>query len=410
MSDDDMMEEDEFDFEYSGSEEEETQVDLENAYYEAKGYKENDPQKAITHFQKVIDAEEEKGEWGFKAHKQMIKVSFKLADYDSTLRYYVNLLTYTKSAVTRNTSEKSINGILDYVSAAQDTTFMEKLYSITLDSLEESRNERLWTKTNLKLAKLWLDRHEHGRLKKIIRQLHESCQNSDGSNDQQKGTLLLEIYALEIQMYTETKNNKKLKEVYQKCLHVKSAIPHPRIMGLIRECGGKMHMYEQEWDKAQTDFFEAFKNYDEAGSQQRIQCLKYLVLANMLMESQINPFDSQETKSYATDPQIIVLTDLVDAFHQKDLKRFERILRSNRSSIMDDLFIREYIDDVLKTIRMQVLIDLVSPYSRIEIKFIAEQLTISPKEVEDILISVILDGKLVAKVDQIAQLVQLDQG
>jgi COP9 signalosome complex subunit 2 len=57
-----------------------------------------------------------------------------------------------------------------------------------------------------------------------------------------------------------------------------------------------MHMSEKEWEKAQIDFFEAFKSYDEAGSSQRISCLKYLVLANMLMESQINPFDSQETK------------------------------------------------------------------------------------------------------------------
>lgn len=75
---------------------------------------------------------------------------------------------------------------------------------------------------------------------------------------------------------------------------VKSAIPHPRIMGVIRECGGKMHMREsklmlwtmsslltndscffaEEWDNAQTDFFESFKNYDEAGSPQRIQVLK----------------------------------------------------------------------------------------------------------------------------------------
>ena len=27
-------------------------------------------------------------------------------------------------------------------------------------------------------------------------------------------------------------------------LRIKSAIPHPRIMGVIRECGGKMHMTE----------------------------------------------------------------------------------------------------------------------------------------------------------------------
>ncbi len=44
------------------------------------------------------------------------------------------------------------------------------------------------------------------------------------------------------------------------------------------------------------DFFEAFRNYDEAGSLQRIQVLKYLVLTTMLIESDINPFDSPETK------------------------------------------------------------------------------------------------------------------
>lgn len=46
-------------------------------------------------------------------------------------------------------------------------------------------------------------------------------------------------------------------------------------MGIIHECGGKMHMAERQWADAATDFFEAFKNYDEAGNQRRIQCLKY---------------------------------------------------------------------------------------------------------------------------------------
>lgn len=47
------------------------------------------------------------------------------------------------------------------------------------------------------------------------------------------------------------------------------------------ECGGKMHLREGEFEKAHTDFFEAFKNYDESGSPRRTTCLKYLVLANM---------------------------------------------------------------------------------------------------------------------------------
>lgn len=71
-----------------------------------------------------------------------------------------------------------------------------------------------------------------------------------------KGTQLLEVYALEIQMHTDLKNTKKLKELYKMALDVKSAIPHPRIMGIIRECGGKMHMHERVWSDAATDFFE----------------------------------------------------------------------------------------------------------------------------------------------------------
>lgn len=42
-------------------------------------------------------------------------------------------------------------------------------------------------------------------------------------------------------MYTAQKNNKKLKALYEQSLHIKSAIPHPLIMGVIRgkyDCGG----------------------------------------------------------------------------------------------------------------------------------------------------------------------------
>lgn len=58
-----------------------------------------------------------------------------------TLRYYKQLLTYTKSAVTRNYSEKSINNILDYVSTADDMAFVEQFYQVSLEALSEMKNE-----------------------------------------------------------------------------------------------------------------------------------------------------------------------------------------------------------------------------------------------------------------------------
>ncbi|KAI9492027.1 PCI domain-containing protein [Zychaea mexicana] len=412
MSDDDFMLEDDegdYDFEYEDDDDDEPDADLENRYYNAKARKEDDPEGAITEFQGVVDAEEEKGDWGFKSLKQMAKISFHLNKPDDTLKYYKQLLTYTKSAVTRNYSEKSISNILDYVSTSDNMAFVEQFYQISLDALQEMNNERLWVKTNLKLAKLYLDRKEYGRLQKILRELRKACESGDGTDYQRKGTHLLEVLALEIQMHTETKNSKKLKELYQQCLNVKSAIPHPRIMGVIRECGGKMHMGEKEWDMAQTDFFESFKNYDEAGSPQRIQVLKYLVLANMLTESQINPFDSQETKPYKNDREIVAMTNLVSAFQRKDIREFERILKSNRQAIMGDSFIRAYIDDVLANIRKQVLVKLIKPYTRIELAFMAKQLNIAVEEVEELLIALILDEKISGRIDQVNQRLELEQ-
>ena len=48
---------------------------------------------------------------------------------------------------------------------------------------------------------------------------------------------------------------------------------------------------------------QAFKSYDEAGAVRRIQCLKYLVLATMLMESAVDPFDAQARLSCSCPSQ-----------------------------------------------------------------------------------------------------------
>ena len=43
----------------------------------------------------------------------------------------------------------------------------------------------------------------------------------------------------------------------------------------------------------------------------RITCLKYLVLANMLTKSSINPFDSQEARPHKNNSEILAMTNLV---------------------------------------------------------------------------------------------------
>jgi len=80
---------------------------------------------------------------GFKALKQTVKIYYRLGKYKEMMEAYTEMLTYIKSAVTRNYSEKCINNIMDFVSgsASQNTGLLQEFYQTTLKALEEAKNE-----------------------------------------------------------------------------------------------------------------------------------------------------------------------------------------------------------------------------------------------------------------------------
>ncbi|TMW57840.1 hypothetical protein Poli38472_014443 [Pythium oligandrum] len=408
-----MSDEEDYEFDYSDEDEEmedgdvDLQVQIQNQYYNAKAHLEESDaasrDAALAALEEVVEMQNEsQSDWGFKALKRIVKLHFELNRYDAAIKRYEELLGYTKSAVTRNVGEKGINSILDFVSTSKNWEILQRFYETTLETLKEARNERLWFKTNLKLGNLLYEIGDFTRLTKIVRELIASCEEEDSEDGVKKNSQLLEVYALQIQMYTSQKDNKKLVSIYEKALRTKSGVAHPKIMGVIHECGGKMYLMQREWEKARVDFFESFKNYDEAGEPRRLQCLKYLVLANMLSESKVSVFDSQEAKPYENDKEILAMTQLTDAFLHDEIKTFEKVLNRHQASIMADPFIKHYIDQLLHTIRSKVLLKIVKPYRRMDTRYIARELNgISVEEVESLLSSLILDQKIDARIDQL---------
>ncbi|CAK4681960.1 hypothetical protein AeMF1_021400 [Aphanomyces euteiches] len=443
-----MSDYEEYEFEYSDEDQdmgdgESIEVQMENQYYSAKGLREekNLPSEEVeAAFQSVLDLDETNDSiWGFRALKQLIKWEIRHQALEKAMKHYEMLLhrIATSSTITRNMGEKGVNGVLDFVSshpvapnatskdenAAAAWVILQQFYEKTLETLQqkESRNERLWFKTNLKLGNLLFDQMElgtarHMQLLRIVKELLASCESAaaddlgeeGASSATKKDSQLLEVYALQIQLYTVEKDNKKLVELYEKALCVKPGVAHPRIVGVIRECGGKMHMMQGDWDKARNAFFEGFKNFDEAGESRRLQCLKYLVLANMLSESKINVFDSQEAKPYEQDKEIAAMTQLTDAFMNDDIRQFESILNRHRRSIMHDGFIRHYVDNLLRTIRSKVVLKIIKPYQVVRLAHIATELNgIDRSEVEHLLAALILDGKISGQIDQMQGLLYL---
>ena len=53
---------------------------------------------------------------------------------------------------------------------------LQNFYETTLLALKETKNDRLWFKTKLKLGKLYYDNEEYTKLSKVLKELHKSCQ------------------------------------------------------------------------------------------------------------------------------------------------------------------------------------------------------------------------------------------
>jgi len=266
----------------------------ENKFYNAKGHEEDgEIDEALTAFDEVIEkeSEDEKGEWGFKSLKHIVKILFKQGKFKEMMKRYKEMLTYIKDAVTRNRSDKSINSLLDFVATAQNLDLLLEFYGATLTAAKDVKNERLWFRTNMKLARLWYDKKNFDKVFDIVSEVHKACTQEDGTDDPKKSTQLLDIYSLEIQVHGELNDFQKMSAAYHKALRVKNAIPSPMVNGIIKEAGGKVNAKAGAWNSAFSSFFDAFHSFDEAGHSRRLQCLKYLCVANMMMLSSINPFE-----------------------------------------------------------------------------------------------------------------------
>ena len=62
----------------SGKSTDPEEIAIENEYFSSKTLKEDDPKGVLAGFQKVLELDTKKREWGFKALKQMLKILFRM--------------------------------------------------------------------------------------------------------------------------------------------------------------------------------------------------------------------------------------------------------------------------------------------------------------------------------------------
>lgn len=418
MSDEEFYSEESYEFEFEDEDEDEdagsnnndndsdSKIDedssIENLYYTAKGFKDEDEDKAIEKFNEIItskdkDSECDHYEYVFKSHKQLMKLYFKQKNYDSVLNTLKGLFTVI-SKIDKSYFEDSISKmIVHYSIDSNNFEFLNQFYNILLEK-SQLNNIRLWFKINTNLLNLKIEQKQYQEIPELLKQIYEKLKSS---NESIQKSFTLQIIACEIDYLSkvsnnDTKNLARMGQLYRMSLKITTAVTHPKILAVVKECGGKVQFYRENFEKAHVEFYESFKSYDEAGSSLKYKLLKYVALCSLLTENELDPFESQETQTISKSPEFDNLKLLIKAYNSLKLNEFQTILErlndTNDDFYKDSIFI-DSCKEILKNLQSKILLNYIKGYSAIKFEFLCRQLKINEPELECLLLKSVSNGK-----------------
>jgi COP9 signalosome complex subunit 2 len=244
----------------------------------------------------------------------------------------------------------------------------------------------------------------------LLKTLHSCCQSGDGRDDtKNKGSELMEIYALRLMIAIKTKDTPKLKELYEKTRRLNCPLKNPVSQCILRECWGKMFGDQGQWTRAYMEFWSAFLAYQEIyDSQGAKRCLKYLLMANMLAKGEQNPMAARELRVFANDPEITPILQLRQAYEQRDVEAFGKCLTAFYQTA--DEFIQAHMNSTVYEFQRLAALKILKSYKRIRITDLAAKLHQSLEDTEGVLMQLILDGHLAGKIDQVGGILDLSEG
>lgn len=86
----------------------------------------------------------------------------------------------------------------------------------------------------VKLCRGLLAKGDLAHAESVLNDLHNLCRLMDGTDDRTKGSELLEVYALKVQLLEAQDDSVKLKELFTKTKDLSAEIRDPRSMSVIQ--------------------------------------------------------------------------------------------------------------------------------------------------------------------------------
>ncbi|EPR62362.1 PCI domain-containing protein [Toxoplasma gondii RUB] len=298
-------------------------------------------------------------------------------------------------------------------------------------------------RVEIRLAQVYVQLGMLQQAQPVLQQLLQEVKKLDDK------LLLVEIHLIESRLQFKVKNYPKARAALTASRTNANAIHCPPLLqGDIDLQAGILAAQDRDYKTAFSYFFEAFDAFsaqDAAHHSQRppsaagaavaaaakgtatpgpsraLQALKYMLLSKILQgkEEEVSSLltGKQGLRYYSMDAasasnrqagaaasntrrDLEAMRELALCHKQRSLKKFEEVLHEFSTELEGDEVLMHHIDELYENLLEKNLLQLLRPFSRVELAHVAQLIGLPGPKVEEKLSAMILDGKLHGTLDQ----------
>jgi 26S proteasome regulatory subunit N6 len=216
--------------------------------------------------------------------------------------------------------------------------------------------------------------------------------------------LLVEVQLLESKTYNALGNLPKARAALTSARTTANSIyVPPRVQAQLDLQSGILHASEErDFKTAFSYFYEAFEQYDSVEDKLALTALKYMLMSKIMLRTpeEVHNIVSGKLALKYSGSDIEAMKLVAQASKNRSLADFQSTVEKYSKELKEDKIVSRHLTSLYQTMLEQNLCRIIEPYSRVQVKFVAEKIDLPEPEVEKKLSQMILDKKFHGILDQ----------
>merc|ERR1711935_412248 len=312
----------------------------------------------------------------------------EMTDLIQKVRHFLRFMSKAKAA-------KLVRGLVDmFLEMERTDPRGEREVQLCKECIEWAKEEkRTFLRQSLesRLVGLYFETERYLEALALGSALLKELKKLDDKN------LLVDVQLLECKTYHALGNLPKARAALTSARTTANSIyVPPRVQAQLDLQSGILHASEEkDFKTAFSYFYEAFEQYDSVEDKLALTALKYMLMSKIMLrmpEEVHNIVSGKLALKYSG-------TD-IEAMKKRSLADFQTTVGKYSKELKGDKIVARHLDTLYQTMLEQNLCRIIEPYSRVQVKFVADKIDLPEPEVEKKLSQMILDKKFQGILDQ----------